>query len=304
MPVATLEDRELKVEEVPQSDRNIRGCISVGNFIVTIRGNNLTLYDDDFDCISDIDFKVLHPNSICSHGYDIVISFRRIREEEINDPTKNAIPWPKFKDIQTYKLQLPGCGSAAKLTKSDAFITDGECFSTAVCPLYDKNLTMAAGMKLDSHPERDDIEFQVQILKSNGKVIRTLILNQLGEPCFTCEFFLSATMKFEEIVITEAKLRRVRGVNMKTGKTIFEFEGGSPQGLAYDKEDNIYVYNDSAIYWIAPLRQKIHYMQQGYNKKLNRRDSRLANAITYNDKTHTLYLTNIDKSTIETYRIV
>lgn len=299
MPVATLEDKEIRVEEIPQSERNIHGCISVDNFIVTIRKKNLTLYDEDFDCIGDINYKVLYPSSICSRGYDIVVSFKRITKKELGNVKK----WPKFFDVQTYKLVPPGCATIAKLTKSDAFNTEGECFSTAVCPLYDKNLTIAAGMRLDTHPERDDINFQVQIIKSNGKVLKTLNLNQMGEPCFTTEFFLCATMKFEEIVVSEAKLRRVRGVNMKTGKTLFEFEGGSPQGLAYDKEDNIYVYNDSAFYWIAPLRQKIHYMQQGY-KKSGRRDDRLANAICYNDSKQLLYLTNIDKSIIETYQIV
>lgn len=294
LPVATLEDKDMKVEEVALSQRNIIGCISVDDFIVTITQNSLILYDQEFECIGDIEYNKFQPSSICSRDYDVVVSFKRDDAGGKNNKS--------FKDILIYKLNLQGCASSAKLAKKGGFNTEGDCFTTAVCPLYDKNLTIAAGMKLDSHPERDDLEYQVQILKSNGKIVQTLLLNPLAEPCFTCPFFMCATMKFEEIVVSEAQHRRVRGVSMRTGKTVFEFEGGSPQGVASDNEDNIYVYNDSAFYWIPPLRQKIHYMQQGYNKKTTKQP-KMVNAIAYNDSLNMLYLTSRDESKIKTYRI-
>ncbi|KAL4233406.1 hypothetical protein ACF0H5_008087 [Mactra antiquata] len=297
IPVATLEDKDIKIEEIKQTERNILGCISVDNYIVTITRHNLTLYDQEFECIGDIDYVTYYPLSISSRNYDIVVSFRRVFENEKSSKS--------FKDIYTYKLKQPGCCASAKLVKHRGFHTKGECFTTAVCPFYGKNLTIAAGMKLDSHPERDDIEYQVQIIKSNGQVLQTLIMNPRAEPCFTSPFYLCASMKFEEIVVSEAECRRVRGVSMRTGKTVFEFEGGSPQGVAFDKDDNIYVYNDSAFYWIPPMRQKIHYMQQGYNKKTSsRRETRMFNSIAYNDSLNMLYLADADKSTIKTYKIM
>lgn len=309
-PLATLEDKEAKQDGISLEERCIRGCVCCDQYIVTITLHHLTLYTEDFECIGDIDYEKFNPNSISSKGNDIVVSFERPKELNKTQSAKlekreqveleNMLK--AFKDIQTYELKLPGCASNTKLVKRKGLDTDGECFSTAVCPLYDKHLTIAVGMRLDKHPERDDIKFQIQIIKANGKILQTLDINPRGEPCFTGEFFLTATMKFMEIAVSEIKGRQIRGINMKTGKTIYQFEGGSPQGITCDLNDNIYVYNDDQFYWIPPLRNKIHYMQQGYSKRA-RKDPKMAVAISYNDTTRTLYKTCFDKETIETYTV-
>lgn len=298
-PLATLEDQDTKNDGVPLEKRCIRGCVSSEQYIVTITLKHLTLYDEDFQCIGDIDYKVFSPNSICSFGSHVVVSFEKPKEEDINPKEKI----PKFLDVQTYQLKVLRCQSEAKLVRQKGFNTFGECFTTSVCPLYDKDLTIAVGMKLEFHPERDDIEYQVQIIKSNGTVLQTLEINPLGEPCFTTEFFLCATMKQSEIAVSEIKSKQIRGINLITGKTLFQFEGGAPQGITYDLDDIIYVYNEGQMYWIPPSRSKIHYMQQGFNKKKTKKDQRMAVAICYNETQKILYKTCVDKETIETFSV-
>lgn len=303
-PVATMQDKDAINEDIPWTDRSIIGCVCVDDYVVTITNHNLTLYDETFKCIGHIEFPEFKPNSICARKTDIVVSFERLKKDLVESEAKKPkTKIPEFMDIHAYMLHPPSFGKVARLSRNRAFNTAGECFTTAICPLCDKELTVAVGMRLTAHPERDDIKFQVQILKSKGQAIQTLNLNQLGEPCFTEEFFICATMRFGEIAISETKARRVRGLDMKTGKTLFEFEGGCPQGITYDEDNNIYVYNDTAFYWIPPLRNKIYYMQQTYVKKANRRETRMAYTIYFNNKSRLLYLTNIDKDVIETFRI-
>ena len=288
-------------------ERCIKGCAITGPYIVTITLQHLTLYNEEFNCIGDIDYQVFHPNSICSRGSTVVVSFERPKEEQKyqkEQKNQKEKKLPKFYDILTYKLKLPGCGSDTKLVKGSGFNTEGECFTTAVCPLNDKNLTIAVGMEVESHPHMEDIRYQVQIIKANGKVLQTLDINPLGEPCFNSEFFLCTTMKFSQIVVSEVKLRRVRGIELKTGKTVFQFDGGAPQGITCDLNDNIYMYNEGQMYWIPALRNKIHYMQQEYAKKVSKKDQRLEVYISYNDTNKTLYKTCTDRGTIETYTVI
>ena len=88
---------------------------------------------------------------------------------------------------------------------------------------------------------------------------------------------------------------------MEIGKTVFEFEGGSPQGLAMDDDDNIYVYNESVFYWIPPLRNKIHFMKQTYAKKKS--PNKMVSPISFNSETRILYVTNNETDTVQTYWI-
>ncbi|KAH3726784.1 hypothetical protein DPMN_052653 [Dreissena polymorpha] len=125
---------------------------------------------------------------------------------------------PPYKDVQLYQLVLQSCTSETHLVKKKNFNTSGECFTLAVCPVYTRELIMAAGIQLGKHPEREDIKYIVQIIRSNGEILQTLDINPLAEPCFTSRFFISATMKFGEIIVSEASNRRVRGIYMKTGK--------------------------------------------------------------------------------------
>ena len=296
--VATLQDLELSEDEtIPKEEKTFKGCVCINDHYVTISNKHIRLYDTNFMCVGEIDFVTFSPNSICHLDNRVVVSFDRLRDDTLKGPL--------FQDVQIFKLKPPNClNSDFHLVKDCGFNTEGECFSTGICPFKDKDtLLIAVGLELDDDQVEHDIKYKIQILKTNGRVMHNIEFNPRGEPNFEGRFFICGSMKFGELCITELRERRVRGVDIKTGKTIYEFEGGFPQGVTIDRDDNLYVYNDAALYWIPTLRNKIYYMLQNYNKKSAKKETNMKCAISFDNPTRHLYITNAEKETIEVYKI-
>jgi len=307
IPISTLLDRDIPQTDDSPGDRGILGCVCVEQHVVTIGNRVLTVYNEDFTCIGEIQYPLYSPLSICARELLICVSFERIRDINFNDPSVSKLKkkMAEYKDIQIYQLQYPTCTSNAKVVCQRGFNTAGECFAMSVCPTYRDQLILAVGLELSSHPERDDIQFILHIIQSNGNVLRELELNPIAEPCFTSDFYLTATWTPDEIIVSEPLYRRVRGVNMRTGKTMYQYDGGSPQGVVCSGDNDVYVYNDGQLLWMPEDRGKLVLMQQDKKKKTPRKDkdkTRLV-SLTIDPATGYLYQTSAETPVIHTYKV-
>lgn len=263
---------------VPNKKIKITGCTFMETgYLVTVDFNNrkIKLYDINLKCCSlvEVDHK---PYDISAYENNLYVTF------------------PKKKLIQKLTVTCKMPCIRRKLIKRAMFPTEGECRGIET---LNKDLIISLKFPTHANMRLTDSTWQVQIISTEGTVLRRFMHNSEGSALFHDAKYIALTPSKHELVVSEAEDNRIKCLNIKTGELTFNHHMEDPKGVVCDKSGNIYVLGkQGVIRWILADREYSKVLLKG-TKGMN-----YSECIAYFKKINTLAVPR-NENRIELYKI-